>query len=215
MTATCTTDEALSALREQTKDLPLPFVSEIVLQTNQFDQMKRWYGAVLGGEWFLENTPDPSVVVENHHGDGGKQVHAKDVRACFMRLPTVEPYSQVLALFELKWLTTKPGTDPGINHMQLKHSDLATLLRRIALLRDADVRPHRSANHGPMTSFYFRDPDENIIELCVDNFKSRDELMAIIQSPAFRTNPSGIDFDPDDFLARFNSGVPEEELLKL
>lgn len=207
--------DKLTALQERTRALPRPWVSEIVLQTNQYDAMRQWYGAVLGGEWFVENTPDPTTVVENQHGDGGKQVHAKDVRACFMRLPTVEPYSQILALFELTWLTPKPTTDPGINHMQLKHVDLDALVTRVELLREAGIDPHRSANHGPMTSFYFRDPDENIIELCIDNFKSMAEMTKIIQSPAFRANPSGIDFDRDAFITRFRSGEPEAALLAL
>lgn len=207
--------EALTKLKAQTSQLALPWVSEIVLQTNQFDLMKAWYEGVLGGHWFVENTPDPEVAVENHHGDGGKQVHAKDVRACFMRLPTVDPYGQVIALFELDWLAKAPGNDPGINHMQLKHHNLDALITRLEHLRDAGIDPHRSANHGPMTSFYYRDPDENIIELCIDNFKTQAEMMEIISSPTFRANPSGIDFDRDGFIQRYRSGVPERELLKL
>lgn len=205
----------LAALKERTRALPSAWVSEIVLQTNQYELMQRWYEAVLGGDWFVEKTPDPNVVVENHHGDGGKQVHAKDVRFCFMRLPTVEPYSQILGLFELTWLTGAPTTDPGINHLQFKHLDLGALITRVELLREAGIDPHRSSNHGPITSFYFRDPDENILELCIDNFKTPDEMMEIIRSPAYRANPSGIDFERDAFIARFRSGEPEAELLAL
>lgn len=215
MTTTAPAMQRLQALRDKTRSLPRPWVSEIVLQTNQYDLMRLWYEAVLGGEWFVENAPDPSVKVENHHGDGGKQVHAKDVRSCFMRLPTVEPYGQILALFELTWLSHAPAKDPGINHLQFKHADLNTLITRVELLRDAGLDPHRSANHGPMTSFYFRDPDENILELCVDNFKTPAEMLQIIRSPAFRANPSGIDFDRDDFIRRYRSGEKEADLLKL
>ncbi|WP_334186271.1 VOC family protein [Novosphingobium sp.] len=207
--------EKLKTLKLGTAALPNPWVSEIVLQTNQYDWMKLWYEAVLGSDWFLENKPDTSVTVANHHGDGGKQVHAKDVRSCFMRLVTTYPYSVVFALFEITTLRTAPTDDPGLNHMQLKHPDLETLIRRIELLRDADIHPHRSANHGPMTSFYFRDPDENIIELCIDNFESPADMAAFIQSDAFKANPSGIDIERDEFIARFRAGVAREELLAI
>jgi hypothetical protein len=35
-----------------------------------------------------------------------------------------------------------------------------------------------------------------------------------IRSPAFGENPIGVDFDPDDLLARFQAGEPEAELKK-
>jgi catechol-2,3-dioxygenase len=205
----------MAALKAATATLPTPWVSEIVLQTNQFDAMKLWYSSVLGADWFMENVPDPSTKVANHHGDGGKQVHAKDVRACFMRLPTVQPYGQVLALFEITRLTAGPDTDPGLNHLQLKHPDLETLACRVEMMREAGIDPHRSANHGPITSFYFRDPDENILELCIDNFSTAAEFNAFVASDKFKANPSGIDIDRDEFLARFRAGTPLAELLAI
>lgn len=212
-----TETERLSALKAKTSALKNPWVSEIVLQTNQYDRMKLWYEGVLGGDWFVENLPESRLSDPTQHGASGgdrdKQVHAKDVRAAFMRLPTVDPYAIVFALFELPWLAHAPANDPGLNHMQMKHASLQALIDRIELLRDFGVDPHRAADHGPMTSFYFRDPDMNILELCVDNFSTPEEMTAIIQSPEFRDNPSGRDFDRDEYIARFRRGVPRDKLL--
>lgn len=204
---------ALRSLKAGTAGLPAPWVSELVLQTNQYDLMKLFYEGLLGQDWFFENTPNPEVLVKNHHGDGGKQVHAKDVRAAFMRLPVVPPYGLTLAIFELTHLNPAPHLDPGLNHMQFKHADLKALVARIELLRDANIHPHRSSNHGPVTSFYYRDPDENIVELCIDNFATQEELTAFIRSDAFKANPSGIDLNRDEFLSRYHGGVPAKELL--
>jgi len=207
--------EALRALKARSSSIARPWVSEIVLQTSQFDRMKLWYEAVMGAKWSLETTPDPSVTVANHHGDGGKQVHAKDVRACFMRPASPHPYGVTFAIFELTFLRSAPDKDPGLNHMQLKHPDLEALVQRVEALRDAGIHPHRSANHGPITSFYFRDPDENIVELCLDNFDTPSEMAAFTRSEAFRQNPSGIDLDRDEFLARYHAGTPKSELLAI
>ena len=206
---------ALAALKEQTAALKKPWVSEIVLQTNQYDLMKLWYESVLGIDWFMENIPNADVHVENHHGDGGKQVHAKDVRACFARLDMAPPFSTTLALYEHTWLDRTPSSDPGLNHMQLKHDDIETLIRRVELLRDTGIHPHRSANHGPITSFYYRDPDENIIELCLNNFATPQEMAAFVRSERFQANPSGIDLDRDEFVARYRAGTPLDELLAI
>jgi hypothetical protein len=210
-------EQTLRALKAQTDAMATPWISEVVMQTNQFDRMKLWYEAVLGSGWSFENTPDPNaeVVVANHHGDIGKQVHAKDVRAAFMRLPSKPPFSMTFAIFELKHLATAPDKDPGINHMQFKHPDLAALVQRVEALRDAGLHPHRSANHGPITSFYYFDPDQNIVELCIDNFDTPAEMIAFTKSEAFLRNPSGIDLNRDEFLARYHAGTPKAELLAI
>jgi len=205
--------ETLTALKVRTQEMSRTWISEIVLQTNQFDRLKLWYAAVLGSDWDFENKPDPEVSVEGHHGDGGKQVHAKDVRAVVMRMKSAPGLSMTFAIFELTRLAHAPDKDPGLNHMQFKHNGLEALVERIEALRDAGIHPHRSANHGPITSFYFRDPDENIVEFCIDNFDSPEEMMTFTRSEAFRRNPSGIDLDRDSFLDRYRSGTPKNELL--
>lgn len=215
MTVDANKASLLAELKARTQKIAPTWISEIVLQTNQFDLMKLWYEAALGSDWAFENKPDPNVAVENHHGDGGKQVHAKDVRAVFMRMASSPAHAMTFAIFELTHLAHTPDKDPGLNHMQFKHGDLAALVQRIEALRDAGIHPHRSANHGPITSFYFRDPDENIVEFCLDNFATPAEMIAFTRSEAFRKNPSGIDLDRDEFLARFHSGVPKEELLAI
>jgi catechol 2,3-dioxygenase-like lactoylglutathione lyase family enzyme len=186
-----------------------------VLQTNQFDLLKAWYEAVFTSDWAVETTPREGSPQGDRAGAGGKQVFASDVRACFMRLPMPHPYTLTFAIFELKHLAKGPDKDPGLNHMQLKHPDLDTLIRRLELLRDHGIRPHRSANHGPATSFYFRDPDANIVELCIDNFDTAAEKAAFIASPAFQANPSGISLDPDAFIASYRSGASRAELLTI
>jgi hypothetical protein len=42
--------------------------------------------------------------------------------------------------------------------------------------------PTRSANHGPFTSFYYRDPDGNRVELSVRNYAAEAETLALMQS---------------------------------
>jgi catechol 2,3-dioxygenase-like lactoylglutathione lyase family enzyme len=207
--------ESLQRLKAISADIGSPWISEIVLQTNQYDLMKLWYEAILGGDWIVENTPDPDREKPERVGAEGKQVFASDVRACFMRLPVPHPYTMTFALFEITSLNLAPSADPGLNHMQLKHGDLDALIRRVEALRDHGVHPHRAANHGATTSFYFRDPDENIVELCIDNFDTPAEKITFLASPAFKQNPSGISIDREDFIAKYRSGMPKRELLAI
>ena len=205
--------DQLRRLKAATVGFPTPWIAEIVMQTNQYDIMKLWYEAVLGGTWITETNPNGAPAQGARDGAGGKQVFASDIRACFMRLPMPHPYAMTFALFELTRLAHAPSDDPGINHMQLKLPDLEALISRIEVMRDHGLDPHRSANHGTITSFYFRDPDENIVELCMDNFATAEERITYMKSPAFQKNPSGVSLVRDDFISAYRGGAPRAELL--
>jgi catechol 2,3-dioxygenase-like lactoylglutathione lyase family enzyme len=205
----------LRSLKASSAQIRTPWISEVVLQTNQYDLMKSWYEAVLGCDWGVENCPDPSRPRPQRDATATKQVYASDVRACFMRLPVPHPYTMTFALFEVTTLETRPSTDPGLNHIQLKHADLQDLISRLEALRDHGLTPHRSANHGPSTSFYFVDPDQNVVELCIDNFDTPGEKIEFINSNAFKQNPSGIQIEFAEFISRYRAGISKQELLAI
>ena len=84
---------------------------------------------------------------------------------------------------------------------------------RYASLRDRGIRPFFCVNHGPTTSMYYRDPDGNRVELQIDNFATTEEGQAWMHSPAFDRNPIGVEYDPDELVKKFESGVPLAELV--
>ena len=70
-------------------------------------------------------------------------------------------------------------------------------------------------NHGPSTSFYYRDPDGNGVELSAMNFPTEAEYSTFVTSEAFKRNISGAAIDADEFVSKDRSGVPQSELVKL
>ena len=205
----------LTALHQRTLALPEIRISEVVLQTSQFNRMTQWYEAVLGNQWSVVNTPKDAATEKQATANGNKQVRASDVRSSFMFIDKSLPYGQLFAIFEIPFVRSSPTTDPGLNHMQFKHVDIPALFQRIKLLEEHGITPHRCANHGPITSFYFYDPDRNIVELCSNNFQTQEAFLGYFQSDAYRMNPSGIELDYKEFVARFDSGVDIEELVRI
>lgn len=204
----------LAELATRTAALSPPRISELVLQTAQFDPMRAWYRAVLGLEWSINNEGSlPGV--RARFKDSPKQVRASDVRSCFMFLDRSMAQGQVLALFELPELGAGPLHDPGLNHVQFRHAEVPALFDRVELLLAHGIEAHRAANHGPMTSFYFCDPDKNVVELCANNFDTPERMFGFINSDAFKRNPSGIEIDVRAFIARYRGGEPLEQLLRL
>jgi hypothetical protein len=59
---------------------------------------------------------------------------------------------------------------------------------------------------------YYVDPDKNQVELQVDTFDTIEEADAYMKGPDFKINPVGVDFDPEELLARLNAGESEAVL---
>jgi hypothetical protein len=103
----------------------------------------------------------------------------------------------------------------GLNHAQFKCNTLGEALDRYERLKAVGIVPERSVNHGPGTSFYYRDPDGNRMEISGPNFATEAEVRAYLQTEAFRRNPQGMVIDPDQFVVQFRSGMPQAELVRI
>ena len=110
-------------------------------------------------------------------------------------------------------LAERPLRAAGLGHIAFTYSDIEALLTTYARLKQSGILPHCCVNHGPTTSLYCHDPDENRIELQVDNFADMRDATTLMQEQ-FSINPIGEEFDPDDLLARLRSGVDPDELVR-
>jgi catechol-2,3-dioxygenase len=161
--------------------------AHFVVRTSNYAAMREWYLTVLHAR----------VV----HDDG---------RLCFM---TYDDEHHRLALVNVPGLT-KPAPDSwGLNHLAYSYNSLRDLLSTYVRLRDQGIVPFRPINHGPTVSMYYHDPDGTGIELQVDTFPTKQEAQEWFGREAFKENPIGVLFDPEDLVKAFEAGVPEEELL--
>lgn len=101
----------------------------------------------------------------------------------------------------------------GLHHMAFTYANLGDLMHTYERLRDLGIKPEFTINHGPTTSMYYFDPDKNQVELQVDNVPE-DKFADYFKNGEFTENPIGITFDPEELLARYKAGEPEEVLLK-
>lgn len=183
-----------------TRAVPLQ-MAELVLKTGRFEQMHAWYSHVLGAGPFFERTPDPDAPPR----PAGMPERAVDVRLAFFPVRD----GQVLALFGIDSLAGVDPAGPGLHHFQFGVASLADLIAQFEHLRAAGTHPHRAANHGQATSFYFRDPDGNVVEFSCSNFDTPEQEREFMASPEFAANPSGLELDPGRFAEHFHAGDPD------
>lgn len=175
-------------------------LSEVVLRTTHYDQLCDFYSLLLGQQRTVEMTPPPSEDPD------------EPSRISFFDFYFDPPYTERIAIFECKDVGSGP-TSEGLHHFQLRTPSIEALVDLYSALKDAGHLPTDVANHGPGTSFYYRDPDTNLIELSSLNFSSREELRTFMASDDFKNNPNGFPLNPEHLLASRNSRRELQEMI--
>jgi len=134
---------------------------------------------------------------------------------CVFRPYSEYPFTESLVVLSVPGLREPDDAMSGMDHFQMRFESNSDLFDRYEALAAHGILPERSANHGPGTSFYYRDPDGNRLELAAANYATGAEAMAFMQSEAFRNNPAGIDVDPAEYVERYRNGVSLEELRRI
>src|SRR5216683_6503946 len=163
-------------------------LAHVVLRTrSNLDAMVQWYCVVLGA-----------------------QIVFNAGRLIFL---SYDDEHHRIAIAASEALAERPARAAGLDHIAFTYEDIDALLTTYARLKEARILPFCCVNHGPTTSLYYYDPDQNRIELQVDNFADVTEATALMREQ-FSINPVGEEFDPQELLARLRSGVDPAELVR-
>ena len=165
-----------------------PVLHHVNLKTTRLTEMIDWYGKVTG------------MTV----------VHQAPVGAWL----TNDAANHRIALLAFPWLSDDPAKEghTGLHHTAFEFPTFGDLFDNYARLRDLTITPLFCLDHGGTTSMYFQDPDENLVELQVDNFGDWAKSTAYAKTPEFAANPIGVFIDPVAVHEAYRSGRSHSEL---
>ena len=170
---------------------PAKFV-HVVYRTRRYEQMLRWYATVFDAR---VQHQDPALAFltydDEHH------------RFAFANLSVLQPDGTE---------TDRHGVI-GVDHVAYTYASLDDLFANYEQLSTMGILPYWCVHHGITVSMYYADPDGNQMEFQVDSFGSNDEANAYMEGPHFGANPIGVEYDPEDWLARLRAGTPASEFL--
>lgn len=161
-------------------------LAHVVFRTSRYKEVIDWHKTVLNAQVAFSNDFLTFLSYDDEHH-----------RVAIINMPNLEP---------------RPATAAGLHHVAFTFASLGDLMATYVRLRDLNIIPVFMINHGPTTSLYYEDPDTNNIELQIDNYDSIEDATAFFYSDAFAENPVGVEFDPEDLLARFKAGESEADL---
>jgi catechol-2,3-dioxygenase len=165
-------------------------LSHIVLQTNRRRELIDWYCTVLGAEILYEADRISFISYDDEHH----------------RVAFLDPGP----------LAERQPKAAGLNHVAFTFGGLNDLIDNYQRLKQIGISPHRCVNHGVTTSMYYHDPDNNQVELLVDNFATAIDGKAYMRGrSANDKNPVGVVYEPEELAARVRGGLRIEELASI
>jgi catechol-2,3-dioxygenase len=171
---------------------PSRFV-HVVYRTRQFDTMIAWYQAVFDCKVQYQNPVLAFLTYDDEHH-----------RVALINLAVVAPDAK----------DDGRRSAVGVDHVAYTYASVEDLIENYAQLKDKGIRPYWCVHHGVTMSMYYADPDGNQMELQVDAFASSDEANAFMNGAGFAANPIGVEYDPEEILAKIRSGAPGSAFLR-
>jgi catechol-2,3-dioxygenase len=165
--------------------------AHVVYRTRRFDEMLRWYETVFGARVQHKNNGLAFLTYDDEHH-----------RFAFVDMSVFQPEGD----------ETERQGEIGVDHVAYTYATLADLLENYATLKDEGIVPYWRIHHGITASLYYADPDGNQMEFQVNSYPTSDEANDFIDAH-WGDNPLGVEFDPDEWLARLRAGAPESDFL--
>ena len=172
--------------KERGKIAPAKF-AHIVLRTSRFEEMMTWYKTVLEVEVVLENPMVSFLTYDDEH--------------------------HRLAIANMPDLKDRAPQTAGVEHVAYTYETLDDLFATYERIKAEGIEPYWCINHGITLSMYYRDPDNNQIELQVDIFENPQATNDWLAQSDFDVNFLGVKFDPVELIQRYRDGEPRDTLL--
>ena len=171
---------------------PKRFV-HVVYRTRRFEPMLAWYQTVFDAKVQYQNPALAFLTYDDEHH-----------RFAFANLSVLDPQGSDV---------DRKG-QIGVDHVAYTYDSLDQLLDSYVQLKALSIRPYWCVHHGITVSMYYGDPDGNQMEFQVDCFESNDAANAHMHGPHFSANPIGVEYHPDDWVARRRAGEPVAAFLQ-
>jgi catechol-2,3-dioxygenase len=172
-----------------TADVLRPVLHHVTLKTGRLDEMIAWYEVVLGLDRQFQ-FPNGAWLTND----------AANHRLGLLSTPKVVDDADKLV-------------HAGLHHSAFEYADIDEWLATYVRLKAAGIMPHMVCDHGMTMSMYYADPDDNSVELQVDNFgnwRQSSDWMRTAQE--FADDPIGPACDPDQLVLARGSGLSHSEI---
>jgi catechol-2,3-dioxygenase len=176
-------------LRPDRTQVIRPSMHHVNLKTTRLQAMVDWYGQVIGSR--------------------------PNFQSGMIAFLTNDDANHRIALTSLPGLKDddEKAQRTGIHHTAFEYETLDDLLASYLRLKHEGILPGTCLDHGMTLSFYYIDPDANLVELQVDNYGDWAASTDFMRhDERFVANPVGEFVDPEAIVAARRAGLTPWEI---
>ncbi len=158
--------------------------SHAVLRTTRLKEMVQWYKTVLNAQVLYQSDLIAFLTYDEEH--------------------------HRIALAAFPGLTEKPKRSTGLDHLAFFYATTGEWITTYERLKAAGIAPKVCIHHGITMSLYYRDPDNNGVELsidAVDKAQWHDWMRSRLGE-----NVLGAPLDPEEVARKYHAGASEAEI---
>lgn len=168
-----------------------PALHHVTFRTTRLAEMVDWYSKVIGAK-----------------------VNFRDQYAAWT---TNDEANHRIAFLGMPGISEDPDKrrHNAMHHCAFEYASFADLMKSYRRLADLGILPSFSLDHGLTISLYYKDPDDNYVELQSDAFRDWAKSSEWMRTSAdFAANPIGTFFDPEKVYQAHTSGRGDDDLHK-
>ena len=111
------------------------------------------------------------------------------------------------------FLNKKIPTIEGLDHISYRINPIEKWFDFYLKAKERGLKPLWTVNHGWISGMYYRDPDNNLVEIFFEHFSSENEFKENI-SPDFEDEPIGTNMDVEILYEMYKSGESFKNLIQ-
>lgn len=177
----------------------------IAFKTTNYENMVNFYKNLFGCEPLYQSDLITFLAYDNEH----HRIAIANTSDVLNNLNFIQKIVMKLKIF----LNKNIPSIEGLDHISYRINPIEKWFDFYFRAKERGLSPLWTVNHGWISGIYYRDPDNNLVEVFFEHFSTAEEFKENI-SPDFEDEPIGTNMDIEVLYEMFKSGAGFSELIK-
>lgn len=177
----------------------------IAFKTTNYENMVNFYKNLFGCEPLYQSDLITFLAYDNEH----HRIAIANTSDVLSNLNFIQKIVMKLKIF----LNKNIPSIEGLDHISYRINPIEKWFDFYFKAKERGLSPLWTVNHGWISGIYYRDPDNNLVEVFFEHFSTAEEFKENI-SPDFEDEPIGTNMDIEVLYEMFKSGAGFSELIK-
>ena len=177
----------------------------IAFKTTNYENMVNFYKNLFGCEPLYQSDLITFLAYDDEH----HRIAIANTSDVLNNLNFIQKIVMKLKIF----LNKNIPSIEGLDHISYRINPIEKWFDFYFKAKERGLSPLWTVNHGWISGIYYRDPDNNLVEVFFEHFSTAEEFKENI-SPDFEDEPIGTNMDIEILYEMFKSGAGFSELIK-